>query len=675
MIVYSFDVFDTLISRKTGTHKGVFAAVQEALQNQLDDFPHSGNFFNLRIQAELDARTKSIYEDVTFDEIYRELADKTQDLKFCSIAKKLELSLERHYSFGVSENIELVRSLLNEGERVILISDMYLPEKEIKSLISRCAPDIAEKCTLYVSGVLRKTKSSGTLFRHVVQQENIQFSDLAHVGDNPRSDFEVPKSLGVQCTHFTRAQLRSWEDLSVSEADLMHQKVAGLARQYRLSGHSLKRCIGYSVVGPILGGYATWLLTKAKEHQFKKLFLLARDGYLVDEMICELQKEELDPVETVYVYGSRLAWQKTCLSKLTEPDIDRVLFSFTRNTVRSVAKRLGIEPDELRKYCPELQTDQRLSSKQLRTLRHALTDPGLIKRIENIATRNRHLLLVYLGKLGVFDESEVAVVDIGWNGSMQNYLFKIAQQQKHFESLVGLYFGLTAERHRLAQDKSCVHSFEQENVGDFQFCHDAKFFEILASAPHGSTIGYREDEDGNVVPILDEQGKKLEDWGYSELADGALDFVRENATLLKSTSDRPFWCQFAKDYLAYLKSDRVCKEFAECLGSYPFTPDSDDQGMLELAPRLTTKQALSYPFFSPQQRAEVTLWPRGSAMRSSRLTQIILGNWIQNLFRYVAKPWYLYEFLPYSVVMRLIRWTPKPIVRFMQRKIYGVKIH
>ncbi len=674
-MINSFDVFDTLITRKTGTPKGVFAVVQERLERQFPNSKVARNFFTWRVQAERTARADSIHEDVTYEEIYACFQQYAQDAEFTSAAKSLELDVELEFIVGIQENIELIRSLMLESKRVILISDMYLPSAEIRKLLAKCAPDIADSCPLYVSGELRRTKSSGSMFHHVAEQENIDLNQLRHTGDNRYSDVQIPRSLGIAVQIFEKAHLKSWERIGQVESDPLWQKISGAAKHYRLSCESTTRHgIGYSIVGPMMGAYVAWLLRQADRHGVELLCFFSRDGYLLKKLAEAMGGSHHDAsCQFKYLHGSRMAFRKTALNPFDNEAQKWSLFTFARNTINGIEQRLGVTPGSISKHFPQLPANERLSAKSLTDIKQVFRDETLVAQIQEASKIQKRLFADYLNQQNINTDQKIGVVDIGWGGTLQACLKKTLGDTDAL-NMMGFYFGISDDHlEKLKTSKDAV-SFEYEHHGCNVFYRDAKFFEILASAPEGSTVGYQRDGE-KVSPELDGQGKQLIQWGYEDLVAGACAFVAEHAELLRSTSHQSFWCDFARAYLGYLKGSSLCTEFVESLGSYPFTPDSDENGLLELGPALSVGDAIKYIFAGPQRRVEITLWPRGSSLRSSRLVKWIMGDLTGKYLRYLAKPWYLYELLPYPVVMKIMRFTPKFVVKFLQRRIYGCEIH
>ena len=112
--LYSFDIFDTLITRKTAVPKGIFALMQNILQHDKNyiDFPGilKENFFAIRTDAECFIReNKRNYKinEITILEIYNFI----QENNFISENQKekllnLELETEKKNLIPIPENIQ-----------------------------------------------------------------------------------------------------------------------------------------------------------------------------------------------------------------------------------------------------------------------------------------------------------------------------------------------------------------------------------------------------------------------------------------------------------------------------------------------------------------------------------------------------------------------------------------
>ena len=140
--MYSFDIFDTLITRCTAEPKGIFVLMQERIQKTGEYIPYlAENFYELRVGAEGLARRHASevgrYE-IRLDDIYHALSttaciSEAQQNQL----KKLEVETEYNSVFGLFENINLLKKLKARGEQVVLISDMYLSKDIIRHMLCK----------------------------------------------------------------------------------------------------------------------------------------------------------------------------------------------------------------------------------------------------------------------------------------------------------------------------------------------------------------------------------------------------------------------------------------------------------------------------------------------------------------------------------------------------------
>ena len=216
--MYSFDVFDTLITRTTATPQGIFALMKDRLTeeretNELQDYVIE-NFFELRIHSEELIRENAasqMTEEVNLNDIYMAMAvcgclDKEQMEYLCCMERKTELD----HVVGIPENIQRLKELIRQGEHVVLISDMYLSEKDIREILVK-VDNIFEKIPLYVSSEYGKRKTTGNLYRQVQELENVSYEDWIHIGDNLYQDIEVPYGLGIKVELWKKGELTSLE--------------------------------------------------------------------------------------------------------------------------------------------------------------------------------------------------------------------------------------------------------------------------------------------------------------------------------------------------------------------------------------------------------------------------------------------------------------------------------
>ena len=122
-MLYSFDIFDTLITRRVAEPKGIFAVMQETLHTdekyrEIDGHIRD-NFYQMRINSEALARAnyqRKGVEDVTLRQIYRAMGTTgVLDASGQALLMTLEKETELAHVVGIAENIERVKKLLSAG--------------------------------------------------------------------------------------------------------------------------------------------------------------------------------------------------------------------------------------------------------------------------------------------------------------------------------------------------------------------------------------------------------------------------------------------------------------------------------------------------------------------------------------------------------------------------------
>ena len=246
--IMTFDVFDTLVTRKVATPRGIFAIIQERLKDDalFSEIPLRvrRGFYDMRCYYESEARQcwqNEQVEEVSFEQIYQCLqeAEKLTSTQIQQLME-LELAVEREFLVGVEENIQQIKELLASGHRVILISDMYLSGEEIRSLLVT-VDEVFRDISIYSSADMQKGKWSGNGYKLVRQREKLDIFHWVHTGDNKGSDIGKAKELGIKTVYYNGAALtrRESELMSKYEDNFSLQLAVGRLRLRRLNGENV----------------------------------------------------------------------------------------------------------------------------------------------------------------------------------------------------------------------------------------------------------------------------------------------------------------------------------------------------------------------------------------------------------------------------------------------------
>ena len=422
----SFDVFDTLLVRKTLLPSDVFSLTEiRAKQVGLE----LTGFAEARQWAERD----HAYADL--NEIYEWLEDRFDwDEETAQQIKEIELSVERDVLFPRTEVVELFHFAKREGKRVFLTSDMYLPEPVLRSILE--SNGITGYDRLLVSCDCGKAKQSG-LYEELIALCG-EPGSILHIGDDAAADGMASEAAGISSvvlpSALQLARERGWASCIRSAQTLMERCLVGAvtARLFRdpfqnpnLHEHAEEermRRYGTGVVGPLMAGYMTWLLSKLQENKFNGVLFLARDGYLPIAIYNSL-RERMHLPEAIYYYANRRsAFLCNADSEdQTEYITERVrIMGFTaRETVQNI---------------------YRIPEQEVLPLEKDETIPDYIDRhmpvIQRIAEESRQGYRRYSERCGMQPGGKYAVVDFVATGTTQMYLQRFLPYR-----LQGYYFG------------------------------------------------------------------------------------------------------------------------------------------------------------------------------------------------------------------------------------------
>jgi len=637
--VFSFSLFDTLVTYRTATARGVLCVLNHELHLQQDlglPLQLVEEFLEVRTKADYEARHPTGIEKpvaVCLDQIYARIAQRYPELDPRLIARirQLELELTAELLVGIPENITRVHRLLEAGKRVVLISDTVFTSNEVKHLLSGIDTRLAS-CPCYVSADLGLTKHSGELFRHVLQTEGLAPKQLIHLGADDWADVRMARTLGISAELYPGAHLSEIESVYHEEDSLFSQLLGGTSKIYRIlhPNASPPALIGAGLAGPLFYGFIRDTLDQAQQRGIRRLYFIARDGMIFLRLARAIARECGLDLDLRYLYGSRRAFRLPSVFELTPREYRWLAERIPKLSLAMLAERIDLRAEELRAHLPEalrarlIDLDASLPESLIREiLAHFNTIPAIREAILGNAQRARDLLIAYLEQEGFFDAGPVGTIDIGWMGGSQDSLYKIAASHKPDIEIHGFYFGLFHYSHYTsARNRKTAYAIRPNHVEDNIV---ALHTELLAQADHGQTVGYERQADGRVVPRLRDDGGHLRDWGIAEFLDGAEWFATEYARL---AGRYPLLTEHFDAILPRLLAlmRKPPRLIAETLGRVPYSGDHCDLALRESAPAFGLGEALDYVFRRRyEERRLMTEWYEASLVRSPPLVRLILS--------------------------------------------------
>ena len=630
--VRSFDVFDTVLTRRVADPDSVFALVAARVSGTTVPAPRAPAFVEARTIAERTLR-RSLGRHATLLEIYREVARRLSfDSTVADDWAGIEEQVERELCVAVPGAAALVSDARRHGE-VVFVSDT--PHREGFLLELLCSVGIATADDRVFASAARGTsKSDGGLF-DTVRAAVAPGAAFEHVGDNRRSDVAAARLEGWLGSWRPRAELNRYERILESYSvatDGASSWLAGSSRLARLEADAdpevdLARdvaAVAAGVLGPALVGFALWVAAQARQRGIRRLYFVARDGQVMLEAARRVLGVVASDIECRYLYGSRQAWVfgATALA----PDMLGSWVTVKPEfTPRAMLARVGLDPslaysltgsDLFRSG----QLDRVLAVPDREALRELLLFGPLAEHVQAGARSAAELASDYLRQEGVIDPAEgSALVDAGWTGATARAVDVLVRAGGGLQ-VDHLFMGMT----RSADDSRTAHAvrltpwlFDGWAAGESlrEVVNVNVLVEMLCAGSHGRTSGYRRTDAGRVEPVLTEESNSPPvSWGLLPMQAVA---VRTAELAAEQLTPDDVYLDWAAPTRALFREFwmRPTRAEVDAWGNFPWE-DEVWPPFRPIAEPVTTRGVLSRLLHGDRSLRPNNTWRAGSARRS-----------------------------------------------------------
>ncbi|AOJ30642.1 rhamnan synthesis F family protein [Burkholderia metallica] len=538
--VVAFDIFDTLLTRPLLDADYVKCLLDaEYVRNGI------AGFRELRVQAE--GRAREIKgTDVDIHDIYAQLAvEQRGERKFLTPHREIELEIQSVRPRR--EVATLLKFAAQKGKRVILASDMFLTRPVIEEMLKRCGIDGWDH--LYLSSEVGVRKDSGKLYEHILAQERITPNQMVMIGDNERSDFQIPADMGIRALHIVKPtnMMRAMPRLTdlvpnAETAPAADQFLFGTLASENFGPISYPdfsaddmfganaRAVGYSLLGPVVVAFSEWLRDKVRDNELDRLYFLAREGKFLKQVFDCWQEGQENAVRSEYLLISRRAVTVPCIRTVEDIfDIAAANNFYGASMAMFLDERFGTVLDDRQwAACERAKVWSRNEPltimdhdiDHIRPFLHFIT-PHILRQ----ASVERESALDYLRDKGLDADGNGAVVDVGYGATIQRHLVKLLDQKVH-----GLYLMTDTKGQALqASDGVTVagcfaEGVERAPTAPLMFLNSF-LLEKMLSADDEQVIRYASSDSVEYREAGDyiDQGRECR----HELQQGAMDFVKE----------------------------------------------------------------------------------------------------------------------------------------------------
>ena len=555
--LYSFDIFDTLISRKVLKPCGIFYAVQEKIIANKENFPEffSSNYVKVRMDAESNVRErvkKTIGDfEISFDDIFNRIKSvySLSDDQIVSL-KQWEIESELSNVVPVEKNVAYAEELISENQTVVLISDMYLPEEIIRKMLGIVSKKL-ENSTIFLSSTLKVQKTTQKLYLSVYRAlAPFRFTEWHHFGDNRFADSSAASNLGIIPHIHDIPDFNSFEEGLVEFCKSYDAYlVAGLIARTRFySNFSNKEYYSYAHLSLCLIPYIAWVVNHALSKGIETLYFISRDGFFLKKIAdAYINKKQLtNSLKTKYIYGSRRVWRLPAMID----EIDEEFFSNFGNFVgvdnyEKLLESLDISHNVFQELFPELGItySSKISKNDVKSIASYFKHSYKFKKyLLNKAAEKRDIVTRYLKQEIDFSEN-FAFVEFwgrGYTQTLFGRLLNVAGQRSvkniyyYFRSILpsvgdNIRYNFTTNTASLIFFEAIFANFPKKTVSAYIECNGI-IKEVMDSEPYDAELFYAIDK--QTIRFLDQffsmKFCSREESILRKLSDFELDWFKNN---------------------------------------------------------------------------------------------------------------------------------------------------
>jgi hypothetical protein len=251
------------------------------------------------------------------------------------------------------------------------------------------------------------------------------------------------------------------------------------------------------VAGPVISGFCDWVAERCGELGLTVVLCLMREGRILKQVL----DAQAPGLRTREIFVSRFVVLKAAIFEGSEAELERFVQRPSMQQCSELLDQLGLDPADLPWVDARASLTPELTMALVRRIARDPSARGKVVRAS--ATARRNLLAHVAAVLGPGRQRRVAVVDLGYHGTIQGALQRIFDHEGTGISTHGLYL-MTGDRVHIAQASGAI--VEGWLAGNGQpvavahtFVRSPEIVEQSLMADCGTTLGH--DQRGE--PILD----------------------------------------------------------------------------------------------------------------------------------------------------------------------------
>lgn len=492
------DCFDTVLIRinSADTVKRKWAKKVSILLNFVIS---NSDLYEIRRSVERCLQLRCINGEFRGDELFSQIANRIGIVSNIELESTflVDLMVEAEYESEVESlevNSNLISELRKQEKPMAIVSDYHMSGDFLKKVFHHFQIDnLFER--YFTSSDARCNKHSGELYSYVLDKLSIQGKQACMYGDTKKSDVDNAEAKGIAAILVNNKKL--YKDESIKD-------VIGKLKKVMIQNlHGVDSFANY---GAALYLVIDRLYRQCISRKIKHIFFLSREGEMLKILFDSYVKNHGGDFSSHYLYVSRRATVLSSLKQIEYEDFSTAGSIFNNQSLQYFFNTLSFSEEE----CEELKAqvncdfntpvDRFAESKELQSLKNNLFFRKTYdKKVEILRERFKK----YLRQELFYESNQVALVDVGWNGTIQDSICSFCNEH---QKVYGFYIGVCTKALVSPESQKIGLLFSEiygktHNFNEWSF--DLTFFERILSASHGATLGYA-DASGVVIPILKE---------------------------------------------------------------------------------------------------------------------------------------------------------------------------
>lgn len=421
-----------------------------------------------------------------------------------ALQKEEILEMENHYADQAVKN--MLASLHDAGKKTVVVSDFYLPEKSLQKFAENTG--VSEYIDQYfVSCEYGCNKATGELYPAVLNKLGLSPSQCVMIGDNKTADCKNAKKYGIKAFYKKFYGYPEYMGKEYIRKEL--SVIAGTEHSFPYENYVFSLYL-----------FIEKLFRKIVERKHTQILFLAREGEFLKKLFdYYVQNSKTDSlnIRTVYFCTSRIASYIPGLKALDEEDFSGLLNRYKDISINVFLKSLNFDDEEITAVKKSLSFD---IDKPVENFRCSACFDAL-KRNDVFASvydtkriQQNKWLLQYLEQNEIRTDREIVLVDVGWRGTIQDNLFECFDRKTPVQ---GYYLGISRLSKIFPESRKeglLFHEYPVKSRRYELWNFDKFMYERILYASHPSTIGYTQDDNGQITPVYQEGVKDQEAYAY-----------------------------------------------------------------------------------------------------------------------------------------------------------------